>query len=825
MPPCPLRLFLPLTPVLLAASGPLSAADFANTSLTGGDWFNPANWSDGKVPGVGETSARILNGGTAFLRAGEGNPASLSLSSLSLGRDSSSTAPPPSGGTLEIDGAITLGATLFYIGTQADSALRVTGGASLKATNGRLNIGGATTVANGRGMVEIGGTGTTAEVRQLDFASGALDIFGGARFVVTNSNGETTPVIIGRHTESAEAILTLDNATWESNGGIRVGHVGSSGKFILKNNATATLAGDRFTDITIGQDGGAGELAVTSGSTLESTGTVRLGRVVDKPGTRSSGSAIVSGAASQWTHHGEIRLDFTNALTVSSGGVLRQDSGGLLAQSESGITVTGRDSLLQVSSLTFESASTLRVSQGGRVETAGDFITRDNAGVTLDQSIVETAGLSIRGDHFTVGNGSSLKTGQASVSSILTVEGPGFDTGSGLASGFQATNRILISSSLEGKTADVRFSGGARVVTADGDERFVPEAGPSGIKLIGSWASASLIGANKTQNRLARVVVAGEGTRWEHAGSLYVRGQTDIALKAGATLTVSDGIYIGAEDGLDTWTATTTRHTLLVERDATLKAAWIVFGSGNADVTLQGTLETGSLFKTRTSMQDLQGGPALGERKIRFDGATFRVTAEGWRMGDGTASGAHRDDVLAGVLSVSSWSNGFRHGELILDAGGLVVDTSEAGATGRDVSISATFAGEGRLIKIGSGTLRLANANLYYTTEHHTFTGGIEVREGTLGLSDSVMDPATVITLAKGTTLELDFDGMMTIAALVVDGYTYTSGIWDKNNLGDYLTGDGRLLISAIPEPTTWTALVGAILLVAVCSLRRHRLE
>ncbi|MBO7683232.1 MAG: autotransporter-associated beta strand repeat-containing protein [Kiritimatiellae bacterium] len=78
-----------------------------------------------------------------------------------------------------------------------------------------------------------------------------------------------------------------------------------------------------------------------------------------------------------------------------------------------------------------------------------------------------------------------------------------------------------------------------------------------------------------------------------------------------------------------------------------------------------------------------------------------------------------------------------------LGAGGLIVSNNY------DVTIAKGLAGAGALVKKGDATLTLTGA--------HTFTGGIDLREGTLALDPGVSLANPTLTMADGATLKVKF--------------------------------------------------------------------
>ncbi|MBR0506333.1 MAG: autotransporter-associated beta strand repeat-containing protein [Kiritimatiellae bacterium] len=97
-----------------------------------------------------------------------------------------------------------------------------------------------------------------------------------------------------------------------------------------------------------------------------------------------------------------------------------------------------------------------------------------------------------------------------------------------------------------------------------------------------------------------------------------------------------------------------------------------------------------------------------------------------------------------------------------LGAGGLIISNNY------DITIAKGLSGAGRLVKAGSSTLTLSSTN--------TFTGGIEVRKGTLALPSGAVFANSTLAMADGTTLKLkyspDYAFATTNLALALDANT-----------------------------------------------------
>ena len=116
-----------------------------------------------------------------------------------------------------------------------------------------------------------------------------------------------------------------------------------------------------------------------------------------------------------------------------------------------------------------------------------------------------------------------------------------------------------------------------------------------------------------------------------------------------------------------------------------------------------------------------------------------------------------------------------------IGASGLIVSNNY------DVTIAKGLAGAGRLVKAGSSTLTLSGKN--------TFTGGIEVRKGTLTLPSGSVFANSTLAMADGTTLKLkfspDYEFATTNLALTLNANT-SGKVTLEFDLTDGFPEDGR---------------------------------
>ena len=105
-------------------------------------------------------------------------------------------------------------------------------------------------------------------------------------------------------------------------------------------------------------------------------------------------------------------------------------------------------------------------------------------------------------------------------------------------------------------------------------------------------------------------------------------------------------------------------------------------------------------------------------------------------------------------------------------------------------------------VKAGSGTQALTGSN--------TYTGTTTVNGGTLSLGNgtantNLADGATV-SIAFGTTVNLNFTGTDTVGKLIIDGQTLSGGTYSSSTpvYGSYFTGSGSLTV--LNQSGTWTS-------------------
>lgn len=183
---------------------------------------------------------------------------------------------------------------------------------------------------------------------------------------------------------------------------------------------------------------------------------------------------------------------------------------------------------------------------------------------------------------------------------------------------------------------------------------------------------------------------------------------------------------------------------------------------------------------TYTATQDLDAGFQLN--LLRFGGSTVTLAGNALRLvthGAALPSVEQAGDAAVTVATPLS----------------LQSDLTVGGSGTGTVTISGAISGNGGLTMAGTGLLSLTAAN--------TYRGATTVNSGTLRLAQpNSGNDKSVVTIAAEATLDLDFTGSDTVAALVLDGVPQADGPYSAANSGGAITGTGSLLV-VTPVPSS----------------------
>ncbi|WP_162525321.1 beta strand repeat-containing protein [Rariglobus hedericola] len=278
-------------------------------------------------------------------------------------------------------------------------------------------------------------------------------------------------------------------------------------------------------------------------------------------------------------------------------------------------------------------------------------------------------------------------------------------------------------------------------------------------------------------------------------------------------------------------------------------------GTSSNSSFVQGTFNlnggTATIATLQISKRDVSG-IANTVANFNLNGGTLNVTS--LQVGATGSTGGNANFTWAdGTLSNISGSN-----QTVSNAGAAPVftltNTNNVSGThtwnvnGSDTSTVNTvvISGEGSLTKIGTGTLTFGAANTYSGDTFANFgtlatnatgklgTGHVTVASGaklTLGNNVSIGDLSTLTfdSTSIASSISLNFSGIETlgyvydsITATYLAGGTYTAAQLNSAFLTSVFTGIGSLTVSAIPEPSNYPALFGALTLTgAFCKRRR----
>ncbi len=340
-----------------------------------------------------------------------------------------------------------------------------------------------------------------------------------------------------------------------------------------------------------------------------------------------------------------------------------------------------------------------------------------------------------------------------------------------------------------------------------------------------------------TLNDSSRLTITGTGEHKMIDGKDY--DNVSININNNAQFVDAGTVVIGHNQGNET--GTTAKATINVgdgTGDALFQANRIILGRSDKSTAANAAISelninAGGTVATNTIER---GGGTIATKTINANGGTIRALSDQDNFfKDAQSSGS---SLIVNILT-----------------GGLTFDTQ-----GFKVGVDTTLFGTGTLTKVGTGTLSF----------NGSFTGSTVVAAGSLGgigtLGDiTVQSGASLapgnsvgtlaadnVTLESGATLVLEYDAS-SIDQLAVTSLTFENGsnlyidVLDGTGMraGDILTfanttvdlsgvnisgtdgytfayQGGNLVVTAVPEPSTY-ALVGAAGLLGLVALRRRR--
>ncbi|VVD63744.1 glycine-rich autotransporter protein [Pandoraea communis] len=655
---------------------------------------------------------------------------------------------------------------------------------------GGINIAAGTLVLSGGGRLLIGGTPFALTGAGAVFDMSNAD---GDRTVTTFSGVANTQILLGNHH------LTVGGSANSA----FAGAISGEGGIVKMSGGTQTLSGANT--FTGGTTINAGSIALGAGGSLASAGAVSLlgnGTTFDISQAAAQTIGALTGIGSASIVLGGNTLTFGDATNQTFAGAFTGSGGRIVKQGSGTMTLTGTSSAdggvnvqagtLQLQGAAFANASPLALTGNGAtldLSSAAGMTFSTLSGVTGSTVLIGIQTL-------TVGNaGNSTFGGTISGSGGIVKQG----TGSLLLTGAQAfTGDINVTAgqlTLQGNNV---LANRNVVTLANGTAFDVSGAGAESIgSLIGAPNSQVTLGSNtltlgdSASNTFAGsisgtggIVKRGAGTQ-TLAGQSAFTGQISIAdgtlalggtgtlsgnpvtLASGAALDISQGANqaIGALSGAAFSTIILGSNTLTFGDSSNQTFAGRLTGTGG------GIVKLGTGAQTITAQQALTGS-------IVIDGGALVIGAGGGlsSQNDVTLGNATTlDTSAAGAQTIGSLSGGA--GQILIGANTLTF--------GGDINetFNGSIHGTGSLIKQGGGVQTLTGVS--------DFTGGINVTDGGLQLTNANAIGTGALTMGDQTTF--NNTQVMTLGNDITLNGTSTIG-GDRNlTLTGGLSGNGAL--------------------------------
>jgi len=851
----------------VAGAGLLGGANNGNTLS--------ANITNNGTLAYNSTAAQTLSGvvsGTGSLVQGSGN---LTLS----GANTYTGATTINGGTLTVGGAgainassgiVINGASAKYVHTSSVASTR-----AITLTNGTVDGTGtlsAVTVGNGTGGVIANGNGGSSAL-----TLGSLAFQGAGSFSIREDGNISTAglVVTGAlSTTPANGQVTVNASQLSWNNGVTYSLV-SFGSF---SGSLSDFSKGLISGLTSRQSAslvlGSSSLGLSVvGDTPKWTGADSGAWVAGSTGANGNWRLITAGTATDYIAGDVVLFDdsaTTTAITLSTAHVspsvvnfansakdytLGGDFGiasGTLNKSGSGtVTISTANTYAGGTNI---SEGTLALAASGTLGATTGALSLSGGALDLGGTS-QTVGATTLGGAATIGNGTlsvaslsaSNAAGNALVSANLTGSGGVSKSGAGTLT-LSGNNSFTGATVINGGTLALAGSGSLGAtssVTLGGGSL---DLGGSSQSTSAVTISAPTTGATISNGTLSPASLTVSAT----SGTVGISANL-----AGATgLTVSGGGTTVALSGNNTFTGNVTLAA---------NSAITVTGGSNTGGGALAYNSFGTTFTMSGGSYVASGVTSSGNSDFRFlnlNGGTFRSN------GNLFASGA----AIATVFNGGTFRVGNASGVTLFDAnntvevlvGGATIDTSLGNLSiGTNASSANPVA-----IAVSGGALTIAGGNALVS--RITGNGAISITDGsTWNLNGAVNNAAASLALADDSTFKVGLSGvsvnnttgLITLTGLfseTLDGgsYSFDFGGFDFTTAGSYkligyasvsgsfsagdflaanasfgpgLAGgfvvganDLSFVVSAIPEPSSWSALAGLAALASAATRRRR---
>jgi fibronectin-binding autotransporter adhesin len=769
----------------------LSGGSLVNGNTTAALTAYVSNSSDNAT-----LATSINDGGKGFAKDGSGT---LVLSGTQTDVTGGITV---TNGTLQTDAGVISGKTItnnatleLTAGTYSAGTI-TNAGTLLKSGTGTLTLN---TAMSGSGATTITGGTLTTGVNQA-IAAGALNISGGSTLDLATRDATVSALTLtgssitnaGTLTLGASANLTtLASPTTSTIGGATLALGNTSHSFSIADGSAAS-------DLTISAG-----LTGTSAGTLTKSGNGTL--------TLSGNNSLYAGNITMGTNSGLLIVDHANAL----GSGVTKFNGGTLTGNGTTLSLLGNTYQLQGSGGTIGGNSDLTLN--------GNWT--DTGATNLNLSITNTGNTTLAGN-FTI---SAAKTISTIVGTNLTMTGILSGAGSGLTKSGTGTLTLSGANTYTGNTTITNgtLKLGASNVIADTVNVIINA-------IAGATATFDLDGNSDTFASLTFGGTSGTATSTSNlstgAGTLTLGGNlTYDATNHPLGSTLSGKLDLGASRTFAIGDSTNAATDLAVSANIS-GTGFSLTKTGAGTLALSGTNTYSGGTTVSAGVIAANSSTALGTGVTTIDNtgtvaiptavkinSNFTVNSGGTLTGTGTAALGGivngPGGTLAGTLTFASGSSlapGSSPG--LLNITGAVTFASGSRYTWELGAFSTATPGTNfdQVIIANGGSLSLlAGATLV-----PTFTGTATSPTAGNGFWTSAQT-WTVVTNSGGT-------GTVTGTAFSIDNSAWSG----SGNFATALSNNEVLLTwtpSAIPEPSTYAAIMGALALGATIWRRRHR--
>lgn len=617
------------------------------------------------------------------------------------------------------------------------------GGAVLTGTDSLSVISVNNGAGNGSGLITLGSSGVT----DVNVILVATDTAAGGGATVFELGGNTLRMgATGGITQmdTVAGALTIQNGTLTAGGSAN-----AAGALSLSNLSTtqgfnvASVISNNGTGAVSLTKNGAGIVTLTGANTYTGLTTVTGGTLFI--GTGGSLGANGAGGVNLTTSASSLVFATGGATSVtgviSGAGSLSVNNGTLVLGSNN--TYTGTTTVL--------AGATLQVGSGGATGTIGGGTLTNNGTLIFNRTgSLDTAAINGTGSVVKNGAGIVRYVANNAYAGTTTINAGVLQVGIGGTAGTLGGGAVSVASgaSLVFNRSDAQTV--ANVISGAG---FVVASGAGDLTLTGANSG---FGGTLVINQGARVnaTVAALGTATIQANSSY-----GVAYASGGRpfLQVTDA-------------GNATMNNNIVVASPSSVAYYALQKAGGGTLTLNGTLSGGSAASV-----------------LQFDSPTGGDAATTFVLnGNNTIAGEIRlnrgvlvlgSDTAAGTASLNIQTNTNANGNLVLAGNRNIANNVLFGTAGNTVAVNGTdvatltgrISGSVAISKVGTGALRLTNAN-------NTYSGVWSLNAGALRMTTvSAISASGGLVVGAGTTLGYDGIRSETLSGVPI---TATAGAW-----------------------------------------------